>query len=113
MKRSTKKFITDLRRNFREADDKGRKEMWDILTALRGPDNENSQEKSATTAVIRYMLLGEKTYKTISKLALVHPDSKEKADYRYNYKKGILGHFGIHAVEAFTALGLKWDEVNE
>src|SRR5689334_10587648 len=43
---------------FRQLLDRGLsgKQLWDVLTALRGPDDGNYDVKDATTSVIRYTL---------------------------------------------------------
>lgn len=112
--------------------------MWAILTALRGPDAINSQflegqkeipflrygeridigdVKSATTAVIRHSL--GLTGKSSAGRFKTNPDSKihqtmrrllvESEDTRYPI---VDCHFLNHAIKAFQALGLSWNEVN-
>jgi hypothetical protein len=97
------------------------KSLWDILTALRGPDNSDQtfSTKVATTCVIRSKSL-PKTFNShstitknsfISAIAISNNDSprslKSRSEFMYPY-----GHFLSHAKNAFKALGLKWDEVN-
>lgn len=99
---------------------------YDIVTALRGPDSQDSQLKWATVEVIRYKV---GILPSNSSGCLVSPDSEEKAEYRaslgrietISYKKSLYldankhseQHFLGHAFRAFEALGLKWGEVNE
>lgn len=93
--------------------------LWDVLTALRGPDYENVsyKTKDATTGVIRYALLG--AFAGVGGLdphtrhlhrAIFGPDREEYVKIRDEMR---VSHFCYHARSAFTALGLKWNEVNE
>lgn len=41
------------------ADTENASDLWDVMTALRGPDNEDEDIKRATTEVIRWHLLGK------------------------------------------------------
>jgi hypothetical protein len=109
MKRTTRQFIRGLRKTFRETDKKGREEIWDILTALRGPDDGSSTSKNAATCVIRYNVFGKKAMHGFP--AMIHNDSQ----LDLNNRKTMAGsyHFKSHAENAFKALGLNWNEVNE
>lgn len=112
MKRTTRQFIRGLRKTFRETDASGRQEIWDILTGLRGPDynDNNYNDKRATTAVVRNEVLGIKNLAGI--LVDVFKDSDDRATHRV--KSSFDSHrFKMHAQNAFKALGLKWNEVNE
>lgn len=89
-----------------------RKELWDILTALRGPDNNDPLVKAATTEVIRRAL----GMSISSNLALVSSDLPYKVEHRKRMVAGtarVTDHFLTHAKSAFAALGLKWDELNK
>lgn len=86
-------------------------DLWNVLSALRGPDAEDNHElKLATTGVIRYHFLG----KTRGSMhgSTVLPDTEEAAKLRRQYTN-VWSHFISHAKDAFEALGLKWDEVNK
>jgi hypothetical protein len=89
--------------------------VWNVLTALRGPDIYSSSLKKATTAVIRQHFLGVPPY-TIS--CAFYDDNKESVKYRkslypYNLKAVIQDvHFISHAAKAFNALGLEWTALN-
>jgi len=82
--------------------------MWDILTALRGPDFDNSESiKRATTAVIRHRFLANTpNYFFVS----IGEDGQHLVEKRVNCESNY--HFINHAKSAFRALGLKWDETN-
>lgn len=94
----------------------GDQRLWDILSALRGPDANPFTEgvspvdiKAATTAVIRKRL-GFNGYKVPF---TVESDDTDKVKLRQDCE-GVCGnHFTKHAQMAFYYLGLKWDEVNE
>ena len=106
----------------------GAKKLWDVLTALRGPDNENSYAangmKNATTAVIRFTAL-PKTARTV-RSGLTYPyaasigariiaDEKNNVEARNSTKgrKAVGSHFLAHTYGAFDALGLSMGGVNE
>lgn len=108
MTKTTRKFISSLRKQFRESDWKSRKEIWDILTALRGPDSDSLEEKEATTCIIRSTVFGEKASRNIP--ALINDDNEDRKDRR---ESGFIHwHFTQHVKSAFKALNLKWDEIN-
>ena len=53
-------YIKKFREYWQELDEESRLKMWYILTALRGPDENLSDEaKNKTTAKIRYFLFGK------------------------------------------------------
>lgn len=91
--------------------------LWNILSALRGPDApingfswDTNELKEATTAVIRW-----KVGLTHSNQggAIVNADSPDLVKIRRQFDEGRYdGHFIQHARFAFSALGLKWDELN-
>jgi hypothetical protein len=80
--------------------------VWDVLTALRGPDNESYPVKEATTAVIRWHLVGDMSGAGLDS----NPDSEQLLEIRKELKGN---HFKSHVYNAFTALGLEWGEVNK
>ena len=114
MTKQTRKFLTTLRQQFRAANDTTKRQIWNILSALRGPDSENwgigIREKSATTAIIRHKVFGA-TLENSSVGVSSHPDRQDYADYRKT-DNFISSHFSSHTKEAFSALNLKWSEVN-
>lgn len=101
--------------------------VWDLLTALRGPDFRDTidclgyfQVKESTTAVIRYAIGGSSKSgyiclpDTIAKVEI----RRMLRDYFQKIHSTDLGwegkfHFVKHAMKAFEVLGLKWDELNE
>ncbi|MFI5355197.1 MAG: hypothetical protein ACHQX0_06260 [Desulfobaccales bacterium] len=99
--------------------------LWDILSALRGPDDGNEDLKVATTAVIRYTVFGP-GLRDMGMVCL--PDSGASLRTRQSFnefgqafdKDGqVINpnrfeniHFFGHARRAFKALGLDWDRVN-
>lgn len=92
--------------------------IWDIITALRGPDHNDSYEvKRATTAVIRYSV-GIPPSNNFSCVSL--KDDEEKVAIRvslstleYNSPYWTTDHFYRHVLNAFWALGLTWNDVNK
>lgn len=80
-------------------------QLWDVLTALRGPDVQNEEVKRATTGVIRYFLLGA----SVPGCTTSNPDAPELAAVR---RKLVDSHFTGHARKAFRVLGLKWRSCN-
>lgn len=92
-----------------------RRKLWDVMTALRGPDHIAGGEtryadKSATTAVIRYKLVGIDT--EARNYADIFNDSSNSAIRRRSMNT-VDDHFTRHAKKAFDALGLEWAVVNK
>ena len=111
MTKYTKKFLVELRKQFKGATPREAREMWNILSALRGPDTVDSHaEKKCTTAVIRMKVLGQSLDGKIP--AIMEKDNSFKADNRVNIEFESY-HFKSHMEYAFEALGLKWNEVNK
>jgi hypothetical protein len=109
--------------------------VWNILTALRGPDfnlneientglppYESHELKSATTAVLRYHFLKASdhelgtsgnfsgSYYTADSVELC--EIRKAALRSWREKPTKMGHFLVHVRSAFEAMGLKWNEVN-
>lgn len=85
--------------------------LWSVLTALRGPDNDDEVVKKATTAVIRWKV---GIPKDNSGGAVVNADSSEYKNIRVGLTSEFCSpHFLVHVQNAFTALGLEWSGVNE
>jgi len=97
------------------------RQLWNILTSLRGPDSAEDALKEATTQVIRHKFgLNEQVNMSFS---LVTSDTKAGAELRrqtpidgetrqipcIGYRTS---HFLHHASLAFAALGLTWDKTN-
>jgi len=95
------------------------KALWWVLSALRGPDEQNSQNgisdhdaKWATTEVIRGRLGLWENGNQASCLSSTS-DTADKLELRKRIVTTGDNHFGYHARMAFHVLGLKWDEVNK
>lgn len=89
------------------------KDVWAILTALRGPDNVNHELKEYTTAVIRNHVLADLAM-TVG--AVVWGDTPEYAEKRrtwLSFSSPLLGHFEAHAAAAFRALERRDVEATE
>jgi hypothetical protein len=91
--------------------------LWNILTALRGPDTEDPLEelKRATTSVIRTKI---GILPCANGATTVPDDSEELVKARMDYvqartKHTYSYHFGNHAMNAFHSLGLRWDTLNK
>lgn len=100
-------FITEVLKH-NEANDEGR-HLWDVLTALRGPDNRDEELKAATTEVIRDKAFGRFV---VRHFANVNSDTPERMQYRegmHQTKEYNTAHFEHHARAAFLALDLDWD----
>jgi hypothetical protein len=92
------------------------RKLWNILSALRGPDNASVFIKDATTGVIRRQAF-PKTFKgnfgdsyLHRNLALSYTDDPGKVVFRRDFMKQ--DHFGGHVIKAFNSLGLNFDAVN-
>lgn len=112
--------------------------IWDVLSALRGPDQDyvllndpspttvndaplkkaGYYAKTATTAFIRAVAL-PKTAKAITAGIVDLPATFANADHPDNanlarLRQGLIpSHFCRHARNGFAVLGLKWDGVND
>ncbi len=88
--------------------DEHSKNLWNVLSALRGPDNMDgvSAGKFCTTGVIRYAagITPGPTW------MVVNPDTRERAGDR---KHTPSGHFQDHARKAFVALDMNWEVTND
>lgn len=94
--------------------DPERKGTWDVLSALRGPDDGNNLLKEATVAVVRGRVLprGPRGAKLVGPMGVMaNPDTPALARRRRD-RVGMHGHFLVHARAAFTALGLSWERTN-
>jgi hypothetical protein len=91
-------------------------DLYDILTALRGPDTNDTRFndlKIPITTIVRYAVC--KKSKAHFK-GLIENDTEQKAKMRvdvYSELRHTHGHFLDHAKAAFHALGLSWDKVND
>lgn len=97
------------------------KKLWDVLTALRGPDDSCFNTKDATTAVVRHTIgLSGRTGSDLNSTYhgyAVKPDNTQYSHRRKELESGLArllpGHFRDHILAAFNALDLKWNDVNE
>ena len=94
----------------RLAEDRERKKLWDVLTALRGPDDGSESLKDATTAVIRWHVFGKTV---VPGEPIINQDCEFFAQLRKSGKTALLLHFWNHVWSAFDALGLSMTEVNK
>lgn len=92
--------------------------LWNVLTTLRGPDNEIELVKLATTGLVRKCLFGDRAIRPydeqgtlIGPGGCVYP-ATDKAEYVELRKSLELNHFVTHGKMAFKALGLEWDKLN-
>ncbi|HEX9052280.1 MAG TPA: hypothetical protein VF841_17255 [Anaeromyxobacter sp.] len=121
MAKTAKEFLADFTA-FMQNNDVSRREksaLWDVLTALRGPDRTYGDTiggesavatKGATTAVLRDALGLTEHRNEIG--ADSGPDSTERAALRSRFPAYVLGgdgHFLAHIRRAFEVLGLPWD----
>ena len=86
-------------------------DLWDILSAIRGPDSRNKKFKHATTTIIRSAAFPSRPCEDRS---FYGDDSAEKAEIRTRlFKSGAdLSHFRQQVFDAFVALDLKIFEEN-
>ena len=111
---TTKEALLYLRKFFNKSTEKESHKLWDILSALRGPDKEFcGHYKDASTAVLRHAFFGGKC-KNVSAKATIYSDNETLRDRRntaeYQHKVGY--HFSRHARLAFKALGLDFKNIN-
>lgn len=107
--------VLDVLDNILVQGDVDAKELWTVLSALRGPDiKQDYLMKHSTTSVIRAVAFPKASVEATDLGGPVYAsmtnDSEEAALYRSGQEYG--GHFMFHAMSAFSALGLKWGEVN-
>lgn len=101
-----------------KADEDDSRKLWDVLTALRGPDSDALKLKDATTAVVRHKLglLSRGNFITAkdSPEAAAHRNESMPRENRYGgYYLRDYNHFSHHAYQAFKALGLEWNKENK
>jgi hypothetical protein len=94
------------------------REVWRVLSALRGPDaNGHELDKKATTAIIRAAafprtaaVMNEGQFGPIP--ADMNSDDKRLLTHRLQMYATASSHFMFHARDAFGALALEWASVN-
>jgi len=86
-------------------------DLWDILSAIRGPDSRNKTLKHATTTVIRSVAFPSRPCEERS---FYSDDSEKKSEIRKRLfkNKEDFNHFRQHCEAAFDALDLKLFEEN-
>jgi len=87
---------------------KEKEDLWNILTALRGPDHDNDRVKAITTCRIRGELLGKKHSRLIKRKCIIFRSSrsnmiKEVEDPWGTFRVAIY-HFRYHTEDAIKAL---------
>jgi hypothetical protein len=81
-----------------------KKDLWNILTALRGPDHENDDAvKAITTCRIRGELLGTKHSRLIRKKCIIYRSPTTYTDPSGTFEISTF-HFKFHAKDAIRAL---------
>jgi hypothetical protein len=106
---------------FLNRDDLESRQLWHVLTALRGPDKcDDNKEllKKSTTCVIRTKIGLNKTSPSNygPNGAMVYADTEDGPQVRMdatNRTSGVSPHFISHAELAFEVLGLAWKKKNE
>ena len=86
-------------------------DLWDILSAIRGPDTRNKKFKHATTTIIRSCAFPSRPCEERS---FYGEDSAKRAEIRTRLfkNKEDFNHFRDHCEAAFSALNLSLYEVN-
>lgn len=82
--------------------------LWDILTALRGPDSENTDLKLETTCVIRRAAFPKTAATSMTSGQLLASFGAPETEFSVLETaawKGE-GHFLLHAINAAGALGI-------
>lgn len=82
-------------------------DLWNVLTALRGPDSRDRKIKYATTALIRSAAFPKRPCEDLS---VFGDDAPHLAQRRRDIRD--LNHFREHVKDAFDSLGLDWEGVN-
>lgn len=89
------------------------REVWHVLTALRGPDDPaEAHLKDATTALIRAVALPKSNTRIGFFANITREDSEQLALIRSGRPQPST-HFLSHAGEAFYALRLHWSSRND
>jgi hypothetical protein len=106
---TTEKMLEVLRTFFNDdfIDFEERKKLWNILTALRGPDNQDRESKLACVSLIRRAAVGQSF---VDFGGYNRFDSEEDVEIRRRMPES---HFQQHMRWAFAALDLYWHKVND
>lgn len=86
-------------------------DLWDVLSAIRGPDSRNRKLKHATTTIIRSAAFPKRPCEERS---FYGDDSAKRAEIRTRLfrNKEDYNHFRQHVEAAFASLGLSLFEEN-
>ena len=97
-------------------------QLWNVLTALRGPDYGNDAHKDATVGIIRRVAFPNLFVRGSAHGAVAYDDYKAAVKVRSKLSKLVLDrkstkyqrylHFYRHVMWAFEALKLNWNNVN-
>jgi hypothetical protein len=97
-----------LREFFETAEPHECRKLWAVLTALRGPDNNDDEVKHQTTTHIRKKAFGPSIKKVESTCGIVVQD--KPANWRSICDDSSAGpHFDSHVRQAARALGMLMD----
>lgn len=99
-----KQFLADLDSRAMQLAFEDRRKLWRILTALRGPDSDNSTVKRKTTAVIRAMSLPALAIDNYAFVAGHDECSSIPVDINNIIADDINVHFNVHITLAQKAL---------
>lgn len=120
---TVREFLFEMDKKADELEPKDKKALWDVLTAMRGPDKIEGAShkkfmefKGATTAVIRFAALP--LLSSAFQLVMQNPDDAEKTRLRNTLRTKRRKwptafahrnkHFFQHADAAFRALDLEF-----
>lgn len=106
---TTEKVLEFLRTFFNDdfIDLEERRKLWNVLTALRGPDNQDRESKLACVSLIRRAVAGQSF---VDFGGYNRFDSEEDVEIRRRMPES---HFQQHMRWAFAALDLYWHKVND
>ena len=92
--------------------------LFDVLSALRGPDSKSDNVKEATTGLIRGKafprVFDENKHQNHLGLVVTLVDNEDHAKLRRDLEndREESHHFIAHAQSAFRYLGLSWSDLN-
>ena len=106
---TTEKMLEGLRTFFNDdfIDFEERRKLWNVLTALRGPDTQDRESKLACVSLIRRAVAGQSF---VDFGGYNRFDSEEDVEIRRRMPES---HFQQHMRWAFAALELYWHKVND
>ena len=111
----TTKFVLDLiDRTLAGKDQESARELWDVLTAMRGPDDDNNTAKMVYTVPIRSAAFPKTAARYLKNegrvagsRAIMAVDAADPAAYK-SWHRGVVtqGHYREHIEKAREVLGL-------